>query len=76
MRHALKKVVSMATPPYLAAEGNLNGDGNHLGQQASVEGHHEGHRVIVGEHQRHLVDAQIERCSLTLARVSNGNSKV
>lgn len=58
----------MATPTYLAAEGNLDGDGHHLGQQAAVEGHHEGHRVVVGEHQRHLVEVEgeIERLSVAV----------
>lgn len=58
----------MATPPYLAAEGNLDGDGNHLCQQAAIESHHEGHRVVVGEHQRHLMDVEKESCCLTLAQ--------
>lgn len=40
---------------YLAAEGDLDGDGHHLGQQTAVERHHEGHGVVVGENKRHLV---------------------
>lgn len=58
----------MATPPYLAAEGNLDGDRHHLGQQAAVEGHREGHGVVVGEHQRHLVEVEgeIERLSVAV----------
>lgn len=39
---------------YLAAQGNLDGDRDHLGQQTAVEGHHEGHRVVVREHQGNL----------------------
>lgn len=41
---------------YLACERHLYGYRDHLSQQAAVEGHHEGHRVIVRKHQRHLVD--------------------
>lgn len=54
--------------PYLATEGNFNGDWHHLGQQAAVEGHHEGHGVVVGEHQRHLgeVEGDIGRLSVTV----------
>lgn len=53
---------------YLATERNLDWDRNHLGQQAAIESHHEGHRVVIGEHQRHLVDAETESCSLSLAQ--------
>jgi hypothetical protein len=42
--------------PYLAGEGHLDGHRDHLGQETPVEGHHEGYRVVVGEHQRHLVE--------------------
>lgn len=39
---------------YLATQGDLYRNGNHLSQQTAVEGHHEGHRVVVRKHQRHL----------------------
>ena len=47
---------------YLAGEGHLDGHGDHLGQETPVEGHHEGHRVVVGEHQRHLVQWRNTEC--------------
>lgn len=39
---------------YLSRERHFDGHGDHFGQQAAVEGHHGGSRVVVGKHQRHL----------------------
>ena len=45
---------------YLSGEGHLNGHRHNFGQQAAVESHHGGSRVVVGEHQCHL-DPEKER---------------
>lgn len=45
-----------AEEKYLATKRNLNWNRDHLSQQTTIEGHHEGHWVIVREHQRHLGD--------------------
>lgn len=48
------KNVEADSRKYLATQGDLYRDGDHLSQQTAVEGHHEGHRVVVRKHQRHL----------------------
>lgn len=39
---------------YLATQGDLYRNRDHLGQQTAVESHHEGHGIVVRKHQRHL----------------------
>lgn len=39
---------------YLTTQRDLYGDGDHLSQQTTVEGHHEGYRVVIRKHQGHL----------------------
>lgn len=40
--------------PYLATQRDLYRNRDHLSQQTAVEGHHEGHGIVVRKHQRHL----------------------
>ena len=64
---------------YLATKGHLDGDRDHLGQQTAVEGHHEGHRVVVREHQRYLEGGErtarwIQRCLVLFFNLSTDPS--